>query len=261
MTTKRTALITGASGGIGYELAKLFAKDGCNLVLVARNADKLQTIASNLQTEYAVTAHIVPLNLSLPNSPDELFQFTQRHNIAVDYLVNNAGFGLVGKFVESDLSTELEMIQLNVTALTHLTKLFAKEMVKRKFGKIMNIASTAAFQAGPLMAVYYASKAYVLSFSEAIANELKGTGVSVTVVCPGPTVTEFGKRAKVENTKLFAFGAMSAQKVAKIGYRALMSGKTIVVTGVKNKMFAQSVRLAPRKITASIARYLQEIGE
>ncbi len=255
---KHTALITGASSGIGYELSKIFAQNGNDLVLVARNAEKLKEIAETFQAEYKVTVHIVPINLATSNGPDELFQHLQRANIAINFLVNNAGFGVIGKFTTNDLATELEMIQLNITTLTHLTKLFLKGMVERKFGRIMNVASTAAFQPGPLMAIYYASKSYVLSFSEAIANELKGTGVTVTALCPGPTETDFGKRANMEGTKLFAAGVMSAERVAKIGYKKMMKGTTIAIPGFKNKMLAQSVRVSPRKMSAAVARFLQE---
>ncbi|HAP34994.1 MAG TPA: short-chain dehydrogenase [Bacteroidetes bacterium] len=258
--TKRTALITGASGGIGYELAELFAKDGYNLVLVARSTDTLKAIAEDFQSKYHIVAHIVPMNLSSADSPNELFHYLERNNITVDFLVNNAGFGMLGKFNEIELQDELDMIQLNITALTHLTKLFLKGMVARKFGRIMNVASTASFQPGPLMAVYYASKSYVLFLSEALAIELKGTGVTVSALCPGPTNTGFQSRAQMEKTKLFSDSGlvMNAKKVAAIGYKGMLKGKTVIIPGLANKILAQSIRFSPRKLSAEIVRFLQE---
>ncbi len=258
--SKHTALITGASGGIGYELAELFAKDGHNLVLVARSADKLKEIAENFQSKFKITVHIVPMNLSSPDAPNELYHYLERNSIRVDYLVNNAGYGTFGKFNEIEVQEELEMIQLNITALTHLSKLFLKGMIERKFGRILNVASTASFQPGPLMAVYYASKSYVLFLSEALANELKGTGVTITVLCPGPTKTGFQSRAKIEKTKLVRSSGlmMDAEKVARIGYKGLMKGKTVVIPGIANKILAQSNRFSPRKLSTEIVRFLQE---
>jgi len=258
--TKRTALITGASGGIGYEFAELFAKDGYNLVLVARSTDTLKAIAEDFQSKYHIVAHIVPMNLSSADSPNELFHYLERNNITVDFLVNNAGFGMLGKFNEIELQDELDMIQLNITALTHLTKLFLKGMVARKFGRIMNVASTASFQPGPLMAVYYASKSYVLFLSEALAIELKGTGVTVSALCPGPTNTGFQSRAQMKKTKLFSDSGlvMNAKKVAAIGYKGMLKGKTVIIPGLANKILAQSIRFSPRKLSAEIVRFLQE---
>ena len=257
---KQTALITGASGGIGYEISELFAKGKCNLVLVARNADKLKEIAEDFQSRYQITVHIVPMNLSSADSPNELYHYLERNKIMVDYLVNNAGFGAHGKFNDMELQEELDMIQLNITALTHLTKLFLKGMVERKFGRILNVASTASFQPGPLMSVYYASKSYVLFLSEALANELKGTGVSVSVICPGPTRTGFQQRAQNEKTALGTDSGlmMDARKVALIGYKGMMKGKTVIIPGLANKILAQSVRVSPRKLAVEIVRFLHE---
>src|SRR3981189_1482485 len=198
----KTALITGASGGIGYELAKLFAGDHCNLVLVARNAERLSQIAGELAGQFGIKVKTVALDLGALPAPKFLFDDLQREGISVEILVNNAGFGVFGEFAQMPEEEILGQLQLNITALTELCRLFLPPMVARCRGKIMNVASTAAFQPGPLMAVYYASKAYVLSFSEAIANELKGTGVTVTALCPGPTESEFQKRAHIENTRL-----------------------------------------------------------
>lgn len=259
ITNPQTVLITGASGGIGYELAKLFARDHYNLVLVARSADKLRQLASELQSEFGVTVKSVPLDLSAPPAAKFLFEQLQREGMGVDILVNNAGFGTLGEFAEMPEEEILGQIHLNLTALTHLTRLFLPPMLKRRAGKIMNLASTAAFQPGPLMAVYYATKAYVLSFSEAIANELRGSGVTVTCFCPGATHTNFAKRAGTQSSRLFKqFGAMDADTVARDGYRALMAGKTVAISGTHNWLVAESVRFAPRKMVTAISRWIAE---
>ncbi len=256
---KQTALITGASGGIGYELTKLFAHDGYNLVLVARSEQKLTQIANDLKQKYGIAVKVIAKDLSIPTASEEIFQQTQQESIKVDVLVNNAGFASYGLFHEIDMTSELQMMQVNVVCLTHLTKLFLPDMVKQGSGKILNLASTAAFQPGPLMAVYYATKAYVLSFSEAIANELEGTGVTVTALCPGPTESGFQQRAAMEDSKLVSGQKiMDAETVAKIGYRGLLDGKTVVIPGVKNKLLAESVRFTPRKIVTKLVRNMQE---
>ncbi|MCU1302395.1 MAG: Short-chain dehydrogenase [Candidatus Sulfotelmatobacter sp.] len=255
----QTALITGASGGIGYELAKLFARDHYNLVLVARSSAKLNQVAAELQNQFAVTVRTFALDLSTPPAPKVLFDQLNRDGIVVDVLVNNAGFGAFGPFAEMAEEEIVGQIQLNVTALTHLTRLFLSAMLERRGGKIMNVASTAAFQPGPMMAVYYATKAYVLSFSEALANELAGSGVTVTCFCPGPTDTGFQKRAGMENSRLFKkIGAMSAENVARDGYRGLMAGRAVVISGVKNWLVAESVRFAPRKLVTALSRWVSE---
>jgi uncharacterized protein len=258
-TRPKTALITGASSGIGYELAQLFARDRYNLVLVARSADKLKQIADEFTRQFGISVKIISLDLSLPDAPEKVFSELQQEAIEIDVLVNNAGFASYGFFWETDLNAELQMMQLNMVALTHLTKLFLKEMVSRHEGKILNIASTAAFQPGPLMAVYYATKAYVLSFSEALANELQGTGVTVTALCPGPTESGFQARANMEESKLVSGKRiMDAKTVAEIGYRGLMKGETVVIPGLKNKLLALSVRFTPRNLVTTIVRSMQE---
>jgi short-subunit dehydrogenase len=250
-----TALITGASGGIGYELAKLFAHDHHNLVLVARSGPKLTQFADELQRQFGVSVKTVPLDLSASPAPKFLFDQLQREGVAVDILVNNAAYGKYGEFAEIPLEETLGQIQLNITALTHLTKLFLGPMVERRAGRILNVASTAGFQAGPLMAVYYATKAYVISFSEGLANELKGTGVTVTCLCPGATDTGFQKRAETENSVLFKrLRPMDAKTVALDGYRALRSGKTLAISGLHNWLLAESLRFAPRKLVTAISR-------
>jgi len=254
----QTVLITGASGGIGYELAKLFARDRHNLVLVARNAERLSEVATELN-HFGITVKTVPLDLAAPPAPTFLFDQLKRENIPVDILINNAGFGVFGEFGAMAEEEILGQIQLNITALTHLTRLFLGPMLTRRRGRIMNVASTAAFQPGPLMAVYYATKAYVLSFSEALANELRGSGVTMTCFCPGATNTGFAKRAGNEKSRLFKkIGGMNAETVARDGYRGLMKGKTVVISGTQNWIVAESVRFAPRKIVTAVSRWIAE---
>jgi short-subunit dehydrogenase len=252
----QTALITGASGGIGLDLAKLFAADGYNVILVARSADKLGLLASALKGQYNIDAVAVPIDLADPAAPEELFRLLEEQGIGVDVLVNNAGFGTHGPFAESDLMAEMQMLQVNIAALVHLTRLFLPNMLANKRGRILNVASTAAFQPGPYMAGYYASKAFVLSFSEAIAAELSGTGVTVTALCPGPTDTGFQKRAGMEETLLFKANTMTSVEVARIGYRGMLKGKRVVITGWKNKLLAFSTRLAPRNVVTAITKKL-----
>ncbi len=256
--TKQTALITGASGGIGLELAREFAKDGYNLVLVARSKDKLESIGADFAKQYNISATVVAKDLSEASAPDELYNELKTRGIQIDALVNNAGFGNYGKFVESILEKELQAMQLNMVALTHLSKLFVTDMVARKRGKILNVASTAAFQPGPLMAVYYATKAYVLSFSEAIANELEGTGVTITVLCPGPTESDFQARAAMQDSKLVQGRLMKADEVAAQGYQATKRGQTLVIPGLTNQLGTLAARFLPRKAVTRIIRGVQE---
>ncbi|HEX7680326.1 MAG TPA: SDR family oxidoreductase [Thermoanaerobaculia bacterium] len=252
---QRTALITGASSGIGLELARLFAADKWDVALVARTEPKLRELAAQLEKEHGITVHVVAADLSRPEAPAEIVKTLTDRGIAIEALVNNAGFGLSGEFVKSDLTAELEMIQVNVTALTHLTKLVLPPMVERKRGAILNVASTASFQPGPLMAVYYATKAYVLSFSEAIADELRNTGVTVTALCPGPTATGFASAANVEGSLLFKMTRPArSSDVARAGYEAMKRGTRVVVPGMKNKLLAQSVRISPRRLVTAIVR-------
>src|SRR6266550_6618870 len=216
---KETALITGASSGIGLDLARLFAKDGHDVILVARSEGKLREVAAGLERDFGVKAHVIVADLARPDAPRQLFDALP---VDVDVLVNNAGFGVTGPFAGTDLAKELEMIQVNVVALTHLTKLLLPPMIARRRGRVLNVASTAAFQPGPLMAVYYATKAYVLSFSEAIADELRDSGVSVTALCPGPTETGFAAAANVGATRLFTMSKPAdSRAVAEAGYEAM----------------------------------------
>jgi short-subunit dehydrogenase len=255
----QTALITGASGGIGYELARLFAHDHYNLVLVARSADKLDQVAAELQSQFGISVRTIALDLAAASAPTFLFDQLQRDEVAVDILVNNAGFGVFGEFASTTEEEILGQIHLNITALTDLTRLFLSAMLARRSGKIMNVASTAAFQPGPLMAVYYATKAYVLSFSQALANEVARSGVVVNCFCPGATDTDFQKRANLENSRLFKkFRPMTAEAVARDGYRGLMAGRTLVISGLKNWLVAESVRFAPRKLVTSLSRWVAD---
>jgi short-subunit dehydrogenase len=254
---KTVALITGASEGIGYELAKCFARHKHHLVLVARREEKLERLATEISSAYGVRVSWIAQDLSDPDSAPNVRKRVQESGLAIDFLVNNAGVGTYGLFAETDLERELRMMQLNMVSLTALTKLFLPGMLKRRRGGILNVASTAAFQPGPLMAVYYASKAYVLSFSEALANELTGTGVSVSVLCPGPTWSGFQKSAGMDASKLFRSGVMKASDVAETAYREFMKGKTTIIPGFRNKILAFSVRLGPRKLLPTIVRLMQ----
>lgn len=251
----KTALITGASSGLGTEFARIHASKGDNLVLVARGKDKMDALKAELEKQYGISVYVIAKDLSEENAAKTVFDELQKQNINVDYLINNAGFGDFGFFAECDWEKQLQMINLNVVVLTHLTRLFLPEMIKNKFGKILNVASTASFQPGPTMSVYFASKAFVLSFSEAIANEVKGTGVTVTALCPGATATGFKAAASLDKSNLFkGNGIASSRAVAEFGYKAMMKAKAVVIHGFVNNIMAQSIRFAPRKVVTAIAR-------
>jgi short-subunit dehydrogenase len=254
----KTALITGASGGIGYELAVLLAQDGYDCILVARGRDKLSELGSRLERDYHVKTLVIARDLGKPSAVDEVYDEVTAASMAVDILVNNAGYPVFGLFTDTDLQAEVDMLQVNVVALTALTKLFLRGMVERRSGRILNLASTAAFEPGPLMAVYYASKAYVLSFSEALANELRGTGVTVTALCPGPTRTGFQERGAMQDSGLVKGTIADARSVAIAGYRGLMRGKTLVIPGFSNKLVPWVVRLSPRAVVPRVVRRMQE---
>ncbi len=252
-----TALITGASSGIGSELARRFAADRINLVLVARRRERLEELASELSNRHDITVDIMDMDLTDARRREELFNRLKEKGIAVDYLINNAGFGDSGPFPESDWDKQQRMIELNITALSHLTRLFLPDMVRRKRGGLLNVASTAGFLPGPYMAVYYATKAYVLSLSEALARELKGSGVRVSALCPGPVDTEFQQRANIKNARLFSDPmVLSAERVARIGYNGLMRGKTVNIAGIRMKLTIHSLRFTPRAVVRAVSAAL-----
>jgi short-subunit dehydrogenase len=257
--TRPLALVTGASAGIGRELAKLLAADGYDLVLVARRADELHALAGELSKAHGITAHVLPADLADPAASGKLFDEVTAKGLTVEVLVNNAGFGLLGPFAAADLGRTLALVQVNVVALTHLTGLFLPGMVQRRRGRVLNVGSTAAFQPGPLMAVYYATKAYVLSFSEALSKELEGTGVTVTCLCPGPTTTEFGGVSGMAETVFFRGpNVMAVGPVAAAGYRGLMRGKRLVVPGLMNRLLVTAGRFVPRGVLLGIVKRFQE---
>lgn len=254
-----TALITGASGGIGKELARLCAQDGMNVILVARSESALHELASELESKYKITAIVFVKDLSLPHAATDIFNEIAARNIAVDVLINDAGFGLVGALSDCSLDDTLKLIAVNIVALTELTRCFLPSMIERGKGKILNIASTAAFLPGPFMATYYASKAYVLSLSEALSEELKGTSISVTALCPGPTLTGFIKSAHAEKIHLFNKGLLSkmtAGPVALIGYRGMQQGRRTVIAGWYNNFMMLLIAFVPKSILLKISRYL-----
>ena len=257
MPTNQTVLITGASAGLGLEFAHLFARDKYNLVLVARSGPKLAELAEQLRQQHGVTVKTIPLDLGLPQASQTLFEETQRAGIHVDILVNNAGYGMSGEFAKLPLEEAYGQIQLNITALTLLTRLYLGPMLGRRSGKIMNVASTAAFQPGPLMAVYYATKAYVLSFTEALAEEVRGSGVRVSCLAPGPTDTGFAAQAGATGSRLFRRGVMDASRVARAGHDGLRRGKTLVIPGLRNRAMAVAIRLSPRVVVTKISGYMQ----
>lgn len=251
---KRTALVTGASAGLGKELASLFARDGHDLVLVARSESKLRTLAGDLSRAQGITAHVVAVDLGDREVPARVLEETRRLGAEVDVLVNNAGFGSNGAFLDLDLAREKEMIAVNCAALLELTHRFVGPMRARGFGRVLNIASTAGFQPGPFMATYYATKAFVISFSEALAFELEGTGVTVTCHCPGATATEFAATAGNDKSRLFQrSGVAEAKDVALHAYRAMRTGEVLSVHGALNKIGVAGLRVTPRSVVRSIA--------
>lgn len=251
-----TVLVTGASSGIGRELALLFAENKSNLVLVARSKSKLDELAQEIRTRHGVQVDVFPKDLSESGAAESLAADLRAAGITVDILVNNAGFGVYGPFAELDLERQSQMIQLNMTALTELCHVLLPGMRQRRRGGILNVASTAAFQPGPFMAVYYATKSYVLSFTEALAEELSGEPVTITCLCPGPTKTGFAAEAEMESTPLFEKFAMEVPEVARQGYEGFRAGKTVVVTGLSNKLGAFSTRFAPRWLATKVVRSL-----
>ncbi|KRE28580.1 SDR family NAD(P)-dependent oxidoreductase [Paenibacillus sp. Soil522] len=255
---RKTVLITGVSGGIGKELANRFAKGGHNIVLVARSESKIVELAQEYRKKYGIQATVIAKDVAAPGVPEEIFTELKEKGITVDYLVNNAGFGLFGTFMETDMEQEVNMIDINIKALTVMTKLFLPDMIKRGQGGVMNVASLVGFFPGPMMSVYYATKAYVLSFTEALANEVTGTGVTVTALCPGLTSTGFVDRSGMGAVK----GAiMEAGQVAEEGYRGFLRGKTLIMPGVRNRFIAFMPRLLPRMMITRLVRSSQDRTE
>jgi short-subunit dehydrogenase len=243
-----TVLVTGASSGIGLELAKCFAADGSNLVLVARNQHAMEQLASELEAHRRIKVHILTADLALTATPKKIYEELSRLNICVDILVNNAGFGLHSEFLNLPLARQLEIIQVNITALTELTGLFLPGMIQRRRGGIMNVGSVAGFLPGPNMAIYYASKAYVQSFTEALAAETSSTGLHISVLCPGPTESNFGNVARGGRPRRVERAKMSAQVVARIGHRQFREGKVVVVPGIANRFLVFLPRILPRRL-------------
>jgi short-subunit dehydrogenase len=256
----KTALITGASSGIGYELSKRFAADGYNLVLVARNKQRLDDLAADLEEEHGIETLIMARDLSDPSTPQGIATALQEASVEIDILVNNAGTQVYGEFAEVELDKLLAMIQVNLTALTHLTGLLLPPMIERGYGKILNIASTGAYVPSPLNAVYCATKAYVHSLSEGLAAELSGTGVTVTTLCPGATDTAFVTRHDLEDVRLFRH-MMSPSRVAAIGYRALMRGRHVAVAGFGNWLQVVGFQLMAPFLPLTPPAALKRVGE
>jgi len=258
MGERPIALVTGASMGLGAEFARLLAAEGYDLVITARSGERLATLKKEVENLHGVKAHVLVADLADPRAPAAIYDHLHNAGMTIDVLVNNAGFGMYGKFHESKLDTELEMVQVNIASLMHLTKLFVRDMVARGRGRIVNVASTAAFQPGPMQSVYYASKAFVLSFSEAIGNELKGTGVTVTALCPGPTPTGFQERANVGALRgLRLLMRVSPEAVVRAGYRGMMRGKPVVVPGALNNLLIFIQRFTPRRLAVVVVRRMQ----
>lgn len=250
-----TALITGASAGLGVQFARLFAKDKISLVLVARRDDRLRQLKTELEASFDIEVDIIAADLTLPDSIERVLEFLKNREIEIEYLVNNAGFGQTGRFAEIPLNQNLGLIDLNCRALTELTHRLLPSMLRNRRGKILNIGSTAGDQPGPFMSVYYASKSYVNSFSEALHYELKDTGITVTLSCPGPTLTEFPAAARIRNQKLFDMNAMPADVVARQAYGAMMKGTRRITHGTRNKAVSLLSRLSPKSaVLAVVAR-------
>ena len=257
---KKTALITGASGGLGLSFVNIFARDGYDLVLVARNGDRLEEIKKDVEQKYNVKATVVAKDLCSPDGAQQVFDATNEAAIEIDVLVNNAGFGDFGEFYKSDINKQIRMVDLNCTALMHLCHLYLPQMIERGKGNILNVDSIAAFQAGPLMSVYYATKAFVLSFSQALTRELKGTGVKVTALCPGPIRTNFDNAADLGESGLFKnLKVWDPDVVAEFGYKNMKKGKSLCICGFVNKIIVFANRLAPRCLVRTLVYRLQKV--
>ena len=254
--TRETVLVTGASSGIGLELARCFAADGCRLILLARNTNALETLAGELRQAHKIETLVLTADLSRPETPVRVFKELQGRGLAVDVVVNNAGFGALGAFADLPLQRQLEMLQVNITALTELTGLFLPGMIQRQRGGILNVGSVAGFEPGPGMAIYHATKAYVLSFTEALAEELAGTKVTITALCPGPTTTNFGNVANfLRERRLKKIPKMSSETVAQYGHQAFRKGSVLAIPGLSNHFLIFLIRIVPRRYVRKIAKF------
>ncbi len=251
-----TVLITGASSGLGMELAKLFAADGSDLVLVARREERLNELAQQLKSEHGIEVHVLPKDLSKKTAPKEIFSHLNKEKVQIDVVVNNAGFGNKGHIAELDTDLQLDMIQVNLVALTHLTRLFLPGIIERGHGGILNVGSLAGFQPGPNLAVYFATKAYVLSFTEALAEEISNPDIKISCLAPGPVKTEFGEKSDLEDSLLFKMSLMEMEPVVKAGYQGFRNGQTIVIPGLKQQIVPFLNRFTPRLLVRKIAKKL-----
>jgi len=257
---KKTALITGASSGIGKEFSKIHAEKGGDLIIIARSEDKLNELKKELEQKHKINVFVISKDLTQPNAAKEIYEQVQNAGLKVDYLINNAGFGGLGKFNERDLEKDLQMINLNISVLTALTHYFLQDFVKNNEGKILNVSSTASLMPGPLQAVYYATKAYVTFFSNAIAEELHDTSITVTNLMPGATETEFGKVSGMDKTKMFK-KPVTARSVAEDGYNGMLKGKLDVISGLNfsQKLMTAMIPLTPKKMILKQIRQMQEV--
>lgn len=251
---KKTALITGASSGLGLEFTSIYAREGFDLVIVARREKNLLRLKEELEAEYRTHVWVFVQDLSLPDAASRIYQFTVKNDLHIDALINNAGFGDFGDFWKFDMQKQTALLQVNITAMVQLTRYFLPEMVHHGNGHVLNLSSVASFCAGPRMSLYYASKEFVRSFSEAVAEELKGTGVTVTALCPGPTETGFEKAAEMKNSKMFTFfRPLTPKAVAEAGYQAAIRGKVLKYYGVSTKLMNIGARLMPRSLSRRFA--------
>lgn len=258
-STTETVFVTGASSGIGRELARCFAHDGSDCILLARSAGALRDLAESLDAQFGVTAHVLPADLSEPDAADQIQDELDERGLSVDVLVNNAGFGARGAFTDLDRGRQMDMIRVNVSALTELSRRLLPDMLERDRGGILNVASTAAFQPGPNMSVYYATKAYVLSFSEGLTEEVADSKVTVTCLAPGPTQTSFTETADMKDSTLFQWSVpMTPEVVARTGYQGFRRERALVVPGWPNKVAAFMIRLTPRPLARKVAGWLNE---
>lgn len=257
----KTALITGASSGIGKELAHIHAERGGDLIIIARSEDKLTALKEELESKYKVQVTVIAKDLTDASAPKQIYDEVKDAGLSVDYLINNAGFGGLGRFCERDLDQEMNMIKVNIMALTELTHYFLKDFVERNSGKILNVSSTASLMPGPLQAVYYASKAYVTYFSNAIAEELSDTNITVTTLMPGPTKTQFGKVSGMDKTEMFDRKLATARSVAEKGYNGMLKGKLDVITGLTftQSILTKLIPFTPKKIVLKQVKSMQDV--